>query len=138
MMSARPSPFTSAQSRPVLESALAMKPFDPYATVDAGNTNAFGSVYVPPSGFCTMTSTAPLPLLGRGTGAENVSVVELTTTGLIVVCVAPGFTMSFAPAWKLSPVAVYGPGAAALFGVMPVSTGPGLIVIESCRVATCC
>src|SRR5262245_48426361 len=136
-MSARRSPFTSAQSSPVLDSALEMNPLAPNESVDAGKTNAEGFVKKPPSGLSAITSTAPLPLLGFGTGELNVRVVEFTKTGVTVVCVGPGLITSFTPGWKLRPVAVYGPATDELFGVMSERMGPGLIVIASWRVAVC-
>src|SRR5262245_29414256 len=136
-MSARRSPFTSAQASPVLESGLETNPLVPNERFEAGNTNAAGFVKKPPSGLSAITSTAPLPFVGFGTGPVNVRVVGFKKTGLTDVCVGPGLIRSFTPGWKLSPVTVYGPGDDELFGEMSFSTGPGLIVIESGCVSLC-
>src|SRR5438093_160359 len=138
-MSANPSAgtLTSATSTPVLESGLEMKPFVPNARFVATKMKAAGFVKLPPSGFWTITGTAPLPFEGFGTGALKVIEVGVTLIGEMNVAVGPGLKTSCAPGWKLRPVTVYGPGADARFGVMLVRTGPGFTLSESWREVTC-
>jgi hypothetical protein len=63
--SAKPSPSTSAQSSPVLETSLARNPFVPNATVAAGKMNPLGRVKAPASGLTTWTGTAARATGGR-------------------------------------------------------------------------
>src|SRR5262245_23294153 len=105
-MSAKPSPLTSATSRPVLDSVLVKKPFVPNAIVEAGNVNAPAFVNDPPSGFFTITGTEPLPSEGFGTVELNRIVDELMKVAVRSVCVGPGLKMICAFGWKLDPVTV--------------------------------